>query len=118
MPNTPESSIAEKYSNRTAQHTYMVSFDAQSSNTTINFSHSVEAYNASQAVGSHSIGEKSARIICTDRKNVYFCDAKEPNYGYYKVNQTLSGVFLLHFCTRSCGSLARNSRGTSSFYIN
>ena len=52
MPKTTESSIAEKYSNRTAQHTYMVSFDAQSSNTTINFSHSIEADNASQAVGS------------------------------------------------------------------
>lgn len=72
MPRNPESSIAEKYSNRTAQHTYMVSFDAQSSNTTINFSHSIEADNASQAVGS----EKSARIICSDRKFVYFCDAK------------------------------------------
>ena len=72
MPKTTESSIAEKYSNRTAQHTYMVSFDAQSSNTTINFSHSIEADNASQAVGR----EKSARIVCTDRKNVYFCIGK------------------------------------------
>ena len=75
MPRNPESSIAEKYSNRTAQHTYMVSFDAQSSNTTINFSHSVEADNASQAVGS----EKSARIICSDRKFVYFCIADQCN---------------------------------------
>ena len=38
--------------NSTLCHTYVVSFDAKSDDRIINFSHSIEADNASQAVGS------------------------------------------------------------------
>lgn len=52
---------------------YTVSFEGTSGeHQNISFTHSVEADNASQAVGS----EKSARIICSDRKFVYFCIGK------------------------------------------